>query len=254
MEYTAENAHDYLYTPEDIMSNLELSKEKFDEMINDFGISNEFVKYGDTVYLSKKGHTILLDKMFHKTEEEVDVSELVTGSQLAEQLNSSPSRISQIINQLGLSDNLIKSGTKKYIPKDDEAKIADYLVNNARRNHKEKTEDSSDNTSYLVEQIKQLKAQIESLESDKAYLQSTLDENKKTITSLVSSNYNLTNRVNQEVESADNFRKNAVKLERELYDLKSLGLFKRIFDIPKAASTYDDYLEIEHDEKYNEQK
>lgn len=186
--------------------------------------------------------------------EKIDVSELVTGSQLAEQLNTLPSRVSQIIKQLGLSDNLIKVGTKKYIPKDDEIKITSYLVDTARKSHKEKNEDSSDNTMYLIEQIQQLKYQIESLESDKAYLQSLLDENKKTISSLVSSNYNLTNEVKGANEGIEMFRKDSMDLEHEIYNLKSQGLFKRIFSSPRIKTSYEEYLSLKYDGENNEQK
>lgn len=178
--------------------------------------------------------------------DDFDPDKYHTGSQLAAMLDIQPSRVSQIINQLNLSEYLIKKGTKKYIPKDVEDKIASYYFENAKTKSEE-PKVTNDNSAL----IEQLTEQIKSLESDKEYLQSLLDENKKTIASLVASNYNLTNDLKGVNEGIELFRSQGVELQKEIYRLESQSLFERLFKSSRNKLTYDEFIDKKYDNEQN---
>lgn len=111
--------------------------------------------------------------------------DLTTGVELASVLGVTPSRVSQIIKKKGLSDKLIKDGNKKLIPKD----VKDILVKYFSSTQQSKVGADGGTNLPLIEQ---LRSEIESLKKDKMDLRSDLDNERKTTTSLLASNYNLT--------------------------------------------------------------
>ncbi len=112
-----------------------------------------------------------------------ETNDLLSGTELAKELNISAGRISQLINKLELSDTLIKSGTKKLIPKDTEKSIRDYFNSNSESHSSVNTGDS------LIAVNEELNKRIEELIKDKEAYRSDIEEQKRTIASLIQSNY-----------------------------------------------------------------
>lgn len=118
-----------------------------------------------------------------------ETNDLLSGTELAKELNISAGRISQLINKLELSDTLIKSGTKKLIPKDTEKSIRDYFNNNSE------SHSSVNNGDSLIAVNEELNKRIEELIKDKEAYRSDIEEQKRTIASLIQSNYLLNHKL-----------------------------------------------------------
>lgn len=118
-----------------------------------------------------------------------ETNDLLSGTELAKELNISAGRISQLISKLELSDTLIKSGTKKLIPKDTEKAIRDYFNSNSESHSNVNNGDS------LIAVNEELNKRIEELIKDKEAYRSDIEEQKRTIASLIQSNYSLSNKL-----------------------------------------------------------
>ena len=114
---------------------------------------------------------------------------LLSGTELAKELNVSSGRISQLITKLELSDTLIKNGNKKLIPKDTEKAIRDYFNSNSE------SHTTSNNSDSLIAVNEELNKRIEELIKDKENYRSDIEEQKRTIASLIQSNYSLSNKL-----------------------------------------------------------
>lgn len=114
---------------------------------------------------------------------------LLSGTELAKELNISAGRVSQLITKLELSDTLIKNGNKKLIPKDTEKAIRDYFNSNSE------SHTTSSNSDSLIAVNEELNKRIEELIKDKEAYRSDIEEQKRTIASLIQSNYSLSNKL-----------------------------------------------------------
>lgn len=106
-----------------------------------------------------------------------DTKNLLSGTELAREYDITSGRISQIINKLGASDELIRSGNKKLIPKDLEAKIRKQLDSSVEERNKS-TDDS------LIAINKELRERIEELKQDKRDLRADLEKATNTANAL----------------------------------------------------------------------
>lgn len=118
-----------------------------------------------------------------------DTKDLLSGTDLAKELNISAGRVSQLITKLELSDTLIKNGNKKLIPKDTEKAIRDYFNSNSE------SHTTSSNSDSLIAVNEELNKRIEELIKDKEAYRSDIEEQKRTIASLIQSNYSLSNKL-----------------------------------------------------------
>lgn len=118
-----------------------------------------------------------------------ETKDLLSGTELAKELNISAGRISQLITKLGLSDTLIKNGNKKLIPKDTEKAIRDYFNSNSE------SHTTSINSDSLIAVNEELNKRIGELIKDKEAYRSDIEEQKRTIASLIQSNYLLSNKL-----------------------------------------------------------
>lgn len=118
-----------------------------------------------------------------------ETKDLLSGTDLAKELNISAGRISQLISKLELSDTLIKNGNKKLIPKDTEKAIRDYFNSNSE------SHTTSINSDSLIAVNAELNKHIEELIKDKEAYRSDIEEQKRTIASLIQSNYSLSNKL-----------------------------------------------------------
>jgi prefoldin subunit 5 len=118
-----------------------------------------------------------------------ETKDLLSGTELAKELNISAGRISQLIAKLELSDTLIKSGNKKLIPKDTEKSIREYFNSNSE------SHSSVNNGDSLIAVNEELNKRIEELIKDKEAYRSDIEEQKRTIASLIQSNYSLSNKL-----------------------------------------------------------
>lgn len=118
-----------------------------------------------------------------------ETNDLLSGTELAKELNVSAGRISQLISKLELSDTLIKNGNKKLIPKDTEKAIRDYFNSNSE------SHTTSSNIDSLIAVNKELNKRIGELIKDKEAYRSDIEEQKRTIASLIQSNYLLSNKL-----------------------------------------------------------
>lgn len=118
-----------------------------------------------------------------------ETNDLLSGTDLAKELNITAGRISQLINKLELSDTLIKNGNKKLIPKDTEKAIRDYFNSNSE------SHTTSSNGDSLIAVNEELNKRIEELIKDKEAYRSDIEEQKRTIASLIQSNYLLSNKL-----------------------------------------------------------
>lgn len=118
-----------------------------------------------------------------------ETKDLLSGTELAKELNISAGRISQLVTKLELSDTLIKSGNKKLIPKDTEKAIRDYFNSNSE------SHTTSSNSDSLIAVNEELNKHIEELIKDKEAYRSDIEEQKRTIASLIQSNYSLSNKL-----------------------------------------------------------
>lgn len=118
-----------------------------------------------------------------------ETNDLLSGTELAKELNISAGRISQLITKLELSDTLIKNGNKKLIPKDTEKAIRDYFNSNSESHSNVSNGDS------LIAVNEELNKRIEELIKDKEAYRSDIEEQKRTISSLIQSNYLLSNKL-----------------------------------------------------------
>jgi len=118
-----------------------------------------------------------------------ETKDLLSGTELAKELNISAGRISQLITKLELSDSLIKNGNKKLIPKDTEKAIRDYFNSNSE------SHTTSSNGDSLIAVNEELNKRIEELIKDKEAYRSDIEEQKKTIASLIQSNYSLSTKL-----------------------------------------------------------
>jgi len=118
-----------------------------------------------------------------------ETKDLLSGTELAKELNVSAGRISQLVTKLELSDTLIKNGNKKLIPKDTEKAIRDYFNSNLE------SHTTSNNGDSLIAVNEELNKRIEELIKDKEAYRSDIEEQKRTIASLIQSNYSLSNKL-----------------------------------------------------------
>lgn len=118
-----------------------------------------------------------------------DTKDLLSGTELAKELNISAGRVSQVIAKLDLSETLIKNGNKKLIPKDTENSVRDYFNSNSDVSKNIINRDS------LIAVNEELNKRIEELIKDKEAYRSDIEEQKRTISSLIQSNYSLSNKL-----------------------------------------------------------
>ena len=160
--------------------------------------------------------------------------DLVSGAELAATLGVTPSRISQVIKKKGLNDKLIKVGNKKLIPKD----VNDLLIKYFSSTQQPKT-----NAAGNLPLIEQLRSEIESLKQDKADLRSDLEAEKGTVTQLLASNYNLSNKLaeleapKEDNESLDTTKDALNETKQELESLRK-QLEETTNDLQKERSKY----------------
>jgi len=118
-----------------------------------------------------------------------ETKDLLSGTELAKELNITAGRISQLISKLELSDTLIKNGNKKLIPKETEESIRDYFNSNSE------SHSSVNNIDSLIAVNAELNKRIEELIKDKEAYRSDIEEQKRTIASLIQSNYSLSHKL-----------------------------------------------------------
>ena len=118
-----------------------------------------------------------------------ETNDLLSGTELAKELNISAGRISQLISKLELSDTLIKNGNKKLIPKDTEKAIRDYFNSNSE------SHSNVNNSDSLIAVNAELNKHIGELIKDKEAYRSDIEEQKRTIASLIQSNYSLSHKL-----------------------------------------------------------
>lgn len=157
-----------------------------------------------------------------------DTKDLLSGTELAKELNISAGRISQLITKLDLSDTLIKNGNKKLIPKDTEKAIRDYFNSNSE------SHSSVNNGDSLIAVNEELNKRIEELIKDKEAYRSDIEEQKRTIASLIQSNYSLSNKLELIEPLKDNDSDkdeliNQLKDELKEYQVKSKPRFLKKF-------------------------
>lgn len=157
-----------------------------------------------------------------------DTKDLLSGTDLAKELNVSAGRISQLITKLELSDTLIKSGTKKLIPKDTEKAIRDYFNSNSE------SHTTSSNSDSLIAVNAELNKHIEELIKDKEAYRSDIEEQKRTIASLIQSNYSLSNKLElieplKDKDSDDDEFINQLKDELKESQAKKKGFWNKLF-------------------------
>lgn len=139
-----------------------------------------------------------------------DTKDLHTGTDLAREYDITSGRISQIINKLDASDELIKSGNKKFIPKDLEDKIRKQLDSSVEERSK-----STDDTLLAVN--KELRERIKELTDEKRALRADLDKTNNNLTVVAQSNIALSEKLkaieaprdvtNDEVSIADELKR-----------------------------------------------
>lgn len=157
-----------------------------------------------------------------------ETKDLLSGTELAKELNISAGRISQLIAKLELSDTLIKSGTKKLIPKDTEKSIRDYFNSNSE------SHTTSSNGDSLIAVNAELNKRIEELIKDKEAYRSDIEEQKRTIASLIQSNYLLSNKLEliEPIKNDDSDKDeliNQLKDELKASQVKKKGFWNRLF-------------------------
>lgn len=157
-----------------------------------------------------------------------ETNDLLSGTELAKELNVSSGRISQLITKLGLSDTLIKNGNKKLIPKDTEKSIRDYFNSNSE------SHTTSNNSDSLIAVNAELNKRIEELIKDKEAYRSDIEEQKRTIASLIQSNYLLSNKleliepIKNDDSDEDEFI-NQLKDELKESQAKKKGFWNKLF-------------------------
>lgn len=158
-----------------------------------------------------------------------ETKDLLSGTKLAKELNVSAGRISQLITKLELSDTLIKNGNKKLIPKDTEKAIRDYFNSNSE------SHTTSSNIDSLIAVNEELNKRIEELIKDKEAYRSDIEEQKRTIASLIQSNYSLSNKLElieplKDKDSDDDEFINQLKDElKESQAKNNRGFWARLF-------------------------
>jgi len=159
-----------------------------------------------------------------------DTKDLHTGTDLAREYDITSGRISQIINKLDASDKLIKSGNKKFIPKDLEAKIRKQLDGSIEDRNK-----STDDVLLAVN--KELRERIKELTDEKRALRADLDKANNNINGLVQSTMSLSNKL-EAIEAPKESAKDVIekdyesrvsKLQDELQQERSKGFFSKLF-------------------------
>ncbi|MCT3049120.1 hypothetical protein [Leuconostoc mesenteroides] len=159
-----------------------------------------------------------------------DTKDLHTGTDLAREYDITSGRISQIINKLDASDRLIKSGNKKFIPKELEAKIRKQLDGSIEDRNK-----STDDVLLAVN--KELRERIKELTDEKRALRADLDKANNNINGLVQSTMSLSNKL-EAIEAPTESAKDIIekdhesrvsKLQDELQQERSKGFFSKLF-------------------------
>jgi len=159
-----------------------------------------------------------------------DTKDLHTGTDLAREYDITSGRISQIINKLDASDKLIKSGNKKFIPKDLEVKIRKQLDGSIEDRNK-----STDDVLLAVN--KELRERIKELTDEKRALRADLDKANNNINGLVQSTMSLSNKL-EAIEAPKESAKDIIekdyesrvsKLQDELQQERSKGFFSKLF-------------------------
>lgn len=159
-----------------------------------------------------------------------DTKDLHTGTDLAREYDITSGRISQIINKLDASDKLIKSGNKKFIPKDLEDKIRKQLDGSIEDRNK-----STDDVLLAVN--KELRERIKELTDEKRALRADLDKANNNINGLVQSTMSLSNKL-EAIEAPKESSKDIIekdyesrvsKLQDELQQERSKGFFSKLF-------------------------
>lgn len=158
-----------------------------------------------------------------------ETNDLLSGTELSKELNVSAGRISQLVTKLELSDTLIKNGNKKLIPKDTEKAIRDYFNSNSE------SHSTSSNGDSLIAVNEELNKRIEELIKDKEAYRSDIEEQKRTIASLIQSNYSLSNKLEliEPLKDNDSDKDELInQLKDELKDYKAKnkrGFWSRLF-------------------------
>lgn len=157
-----------------------------------------------------------------------ETKDLLSGTDLAKELNITAGRISQLISKLELSDSLIKNGNKKLIPKDTEKAIRDYFNSNSE------SHTTSSNSDSLIAVNAELNKHIEELIKDKEAYRSDIEEQKRTIASLIKSNYSLSNKLEiieplKDKDSDEDEFINQLKDELKESQAKKKGFWARLF-------------------------
>lgn len=157
-----------------------------------------------------------------------ETNDLLSGTELAKELNITAGRISQLISKLELSDSLIKNGNKKLIPKDTEKAIRDYFNSNSE------SHTTSSNSDSLIAVNAELNKRIEELIKDKEAYRSDIEEQKRTIASLIQSNYSLSNKLEliEPLKNDDSDKDefiNQLKDELKASQVKKKGFWTRLF-------------------------
>lgn len=159
-----------------------------------------------------------------------ETKDLLSGTELARELNISAGRISQLIAKLELSDTLIKSGNKKLIPKDTEKSIREYFNSNSE------SHTTSSNGDSLIAVNEELNKRIGELIKDKEAYRSDIEEQKRTIASLIQSNYSLSNKLEliEPLKDKDSDKDELInQLKDELKDSQAKnkrGFWARLFN------------------------
>jgi len=157
-----------------------------------------------------------------------ETKDLLSGTELAKELNITAGRISQLISKLELSDTLIKNGNKKLIPKETEESIRDYFNSNSE------SHSSVNNSDSLIAVNAELNKRIEELIKDKEAYRSDIEEQKRTIASLIQSNYSLSHKLElieplKDKDSDEDEFINQLKDELKASQAKKKGFWTRLF-------------------------
>jgi len=157
-----------------------------------------------------------------------ETKDLLSGTDLAKELNITAGRISQLISKLELSDTLIKNGNKKLIPKETEESIRDYFNRNSE------SHSSVNNIDSLIAVNAELNKRIEELIKDKEAYRSDIEEQKRTIASLIQSNYSLSHKLElieplKDKDSDEDEFINQLKDELKESQTKKKGFWNKLF-------------------------
>lgn len=175
-----------------------------------------------------------------------DTKDMITGTQLAKELNVTGSRVSQVISKLNLKDHLIKQGNKKLITKEDAELIRKYFINTSEErasyNHTDNQQGLESVVNDLSSQIKELNKQLsvkdeqiskqQQLADQAQRLQSDIQQQFKDYKLLIE-NSSAKENTKEDLEALkkqlEEEHNNRIKLQDELSRERSKGFWGRIF-------------------------